>query len=35
MIEVHDGQCGLSEHFGEDHATRPALVAIRTKHQAA
>ncbi len=35
MLEVHDGQCGLCEHFGEEHATLPKLVEIRTKHKAA
>lgn len=34
MLQVHDGQCGLCAHFGEDHAKKPELVAIRTKHTA-
>lgn len=34
MLTVHDGQCGLCAHFGEDHANKPVLVSIRTKHRA-
>lgn len=34
MQAVHDGQCGLCAHFGEDHATAPQLVNIRTSKKA-
>ena len=34
MLQVHDGQCGLCAHFGEDHAPSAQLVQIRTKHVA-
>jgi hypothetical protein len=34
MLEVHNGQCGLCAHFGEDHANQPKLVEIRTRHSA-
>jgi hypothetical protein len=34
MLQVHDGQCGLCAHFGEDHQPTAQLVQIRTKHVA-
>lgn len=34
MEMLHDGQCGLCAHFGEDHETSQTLVQIRTKKQA-
>ena len=35
MQEVHEGQCGLCAHFGEDHAgDHDQLLQIRTKHEA-
>ena len=34
MLQVHDGQCGLCAHFGEDHNTSSKLVEIRTKKSA-
>ena len=34
MLQVHDGQCGLCAHFGEQHWARPDLVQIRTAHSA-
>ncbi|HEX8339939.1 MAG TPA: hypothetical protein VF624_03425 [Tepidisphaeraceae bacterium] len=34
MLQVHDGQCGLCQHFGEDHNGKSDLVQIRTKRQA-
>ena len=35
MLMVHDGQCGLCAHFGEDHPDhRQALIQIRTSKSA-
>jgi hypothetical protein len=36
MLQVHDGQCGLCQHFGETHITdsAPVLQQIRAKHEA-
>ena len=34
MQMIHDGQCGMCAHFGEDHMRDEKLVQIRTKHQA-
>ena len=34
MQAIHDGQCGLCGHFGENHATNDALVSIVTSKQA-
>ena len=34
MLQVHDGQCGLCTHFGEDHQPTQQLVQIRSKHVA-
>jgi hypothetical protein len=34
MSEIHEGQCGLCMHFGEDHRQAPQLVAIQSTHQA-
>ena len=34
MLQVHDGQCGLCQHFGEHHAAQSDLVQVRTKRQA-
>jgi hypothetical protein len=36
MLQVHEGQCGLCQHFGEPHATEiaPVLSQIRNKHEA-
>ena len=34
MIALHDGQCGLCAHFGEDHSSDPKLVQIRTTQKA-
>jgi hypothetical protein len=34
MLMVHDGQCGLCTHFGEEHANDPKLVQIRARHEA-
>jgi hypothetical protein len=34
MIQVQEGQCGLSAHFGENHPREPQLIQIRLKHEA-
>lgn len=34
MYQVHEGQCGLCVHFGEDHGSQPQLIQIRTTRQA-
>ncbi len=34
MLQVHDGQCGLCTHFGENHQPDQQLVQIRTSKQA-
>ena len=34
MQAVHDGQCGLCGHFGENHSKNDALVSIVTTKQA-
>ena len=34
MLMVHDGQCGLCAHFGENHPVEQQLVQIRMSHQA-
>jgi hypothetical protein len=35
MLAVHDGQCGLCSHFGEDHAqNNKALISILTSKEA-
>ncbi len=34
MVALHDGQCGLCAHFGEEHANEPDLVSIRVKRNA-
>ena len=34
MISIHEGQCGLCTHFGEDHASDETLVQIRSSKQA-
>jgi len=34
MIQVHEGQCGLCTHFGEDQPPSPQLIQIRTKQEA-
>ncbi len=35
MLQVHDGQCGLCVHFGENLASeQPKLIQIRLKHEA-
>ncbi|HEY0009431.1 MAG TPA: hypothetical protein VGB55_11955 [Tepidisphaeraceae bacterium] len=34
MLQVHNGQCGLCIHFGEDHPADMKLVQIRTSKKA-
>ncbi|MEX2139243.1 MAG: hypothetical protein WD894_08280 [Pirellulales bacterium] len=34
MVHVHDGQCGLCTHFGEDHPKERQLVEILSSHEA-
>lgn len=34
MMQIHDGQCGLCQHFGEGHTDTPQLIQIRTRHEA-
>lgn len=33
-MQVHDGQCGLCGHFGENHAKTNVLVTILSSKQA-
>ncbi|HEX5284910.1 MAG TPA: hypothetical protein VFW30_12385 [Bryocella sp.] len=34
MESLHNGQCGLCSHFGENHEQAPALVFILSSRQA-
>ena len=34
MIKLHEGQCGMCAHFGEDHASDDRLVQIRFRGEA-
>jgi hypothetical protein len=34
MHAIHEGQCGLCAHFGENHSDEPKLVQIRLKGEA-
>ena len=36
MLQIHEGQCGLCQHFGETHVmdSTQALMQIRTSHEA-
>lgn len=34
MESLHNGQCGLCSHFGENHAKSPALVTILSSKEA-
>lgn len=34
MVHVHEGQCGLCTHFGEDHSQEQQLLEIRSHHEA-
>ena len=33
-MQVHDGQCGLCAHFGENHGNDAKLTQIRKSHEA-
>ncbi len=33
MQQLHDGQCGLCVHFGENHQSDPKIIQIRLKHE--
>jgi dihydroorotate dehydrogenase len=35
MLHVHDGQCGLCTHFGEEHPQDQKLMQIRKSMEAA
>jgi hypothetical protein len=34
MVSVHEGQCGLCAHFGEEHQNAQVLFQIRTSRRA-
>lgn len=34
MEKLHDGQCGLCAHFGEEHPNDSSLLKIRTSREA-
>jgi hypothetical protein len=34
MLQVHDGQCGLCAHFGEQHPKKQQLIQIRSSKSA-
>jgi hypothetical protein len=34
MLQLHDGQCGLCQHFGEEHSSKKEIVEVRMKHSA-
>lgn len=34
MTAIHNGQCGLCTHFGEEHASSEKLVSIHSTMQA-
>jgi hypothetical protein len=34
MLQIHEGQCGLCVHFGENHKADQQLIQIRLKHEA-
>ena len=34
MLHLHEGQCGLCTHFGEQHPTDQQLVQIRLQQEA-
>lgn len=33
-VQLHSGQCGLCQHFGEHHSSEPQLIQIRLKKEA-
>jgi hypothetical protein len=34
VVQLHSGQCGLCQHFGEHHPSEPQLIQIRLKKEA-
>ncbi len=34
VVQLHSGQCGLCQHFGEQHAAEQQLAQIRLKKEA-
>ena len=34
MLQIHEGQCGLCAHFGENDTDKVQLIQIRLKHEA-
>ena len=34
MLQVHEGQCGLCVHFGENTSDEPQLIQIRLRGEA-
>ena len=34
MLQIHEGQCGMCKHFGEDHPQMQQLVQIHRQHKA-
>lgn len=34
VVQLHSGQCGLCQHFGEHHSGEQQLVQIRLKKEA-
>jgi len=34
MLQIHEGQCGLCAHFGENDVQNQQLIQIRLKHEA-
>lgn len=34
VVQLHSGQCGLCQHFGEHHSGEPRLIQIRLKKEA-
>lgn len=34
MLQIHDGQCGLCAHFGENDPNKVQIIQIRLKHEA-
>lgn len=34
QVQVHEGQCGLCTHFGENKPQEDKLIQIRSKHEA-
>ena len=34
MLQIHQGQCGLCTHFGENDPNKVQIIQIRLKHEA-